>query len=606
MQTTVMPGIRALVALARIVGKRHGLEVVFDRQVKTAATDGKRVYLPVISNLGNEDHATLIEGLLDHEGGHCRHSDFDFLRTMKGSPLLFALQNVFEDVWMEREQARIYPGCARNIRKAMVVMMELGWFGPPKPDSQHPGSVVTNFILMGLRARWFNLDELDDAAEQHRQHAISILGEELVGKIWDVSLKVDSASSTSDAFDLASQIIELLTQAAAQAEENPQQEPEQEQQDEQSEDGGSSSSAAGQPDDVDQADEAAGAEAENAGGSDNASPSSDSSAGDEVGEGASLPSGQSVRTDVIRDVLDASAEEIGSTELADRILEALSDEEKAGATADSTDHADIETEFGEVPPRLGSAETHEADRLVEEISRPIEVRLGTQLESLLETRTDCTVTLKRAGRKLASSRIPGMRMGRLQAFVSREEGDGIDTVVAVLEDNSGSMKWDFTAEWSDDLAPRRITSAAAVAFSLSQVLDRHSIPFALYGFGSRFCAYKRFEQSWTKCKRHTLCDSLGGTHTDYAVMRVSDEILARPESRKLIVLVTDGAPARPLETVAAMTEARSLGIELAVVYIGEGEAEFNEMLKDAGYPVAAALSRDELSKAVFTAVKSAF
>ena len=134
----------ALAATASILGHKHGIEVVLDPRANTASTDGKRITLPVVTTLGNEDHVALIEGLVDHEAMHVRHTDFSVLQNGTFSPLVASLGNLIEDVWGEREQAVIYPGCARSIRKSMEVMIKLGWYRGPGDDPVLPSMLLTN------------------------------------------------------------------------------------------------------------------------------------------------------------------------------------------------------------------------------------------------------------------------------------------------------------------------------------------------------------------------------------------------------------------------------------------------------------------------------
>ena len=114
--------VRSLALLARMIGQKSGVEVVFDPRAQTASTDSKKVTLPVVRNIGSEDEAMLIVGLVDHESAHCRHTNFEMIPANQVEMIIW---NTIEDVWIEREQAKAYPGCFRNIVGSMEVMTKL-------------------------------------------------------------------------------------------------------------------------------------------------------------------------------------------------------------------------------------------------------------------------------------------------------------------------------------------------------------------------------------------------------------------------------------------------------------------------------------------------
>ena len=203
----------ALAALASIIGHKHGIRVTFDPSASTASTDGKNLTLPVVTTLGSEDHAALITGLVDHEAMHIRHTDFDVLRKGNFSPLVRSLGNLIEDVWGEREQAVIYPGCARSIKESMVVMIKLGWYRGPTDDPEQPSMLFTNWLLHALLARWYKLPELETMAVAYRQKADAVFGADLSNQIWTKTLEVDGVKTTEAGHNLAQSLADLLQSA---------------------------------------------------------------------------------------------------------------------------------------------------------------------------------------------------------------------------------------------------------------------------------------------------------------------------------------------------------------------------------------------------------
>jgi len=105
----------ALERLGRIIAGQYGLTVVF--QGSGASTDGKTIYLPSTNDLTDELMADM-NGFLDHEVAHCRFTDFGQLKKLmegRGKRFQKELLNGIEDVRIEREQVKDFPGCRLNL-----------------------------------------------------------------------------------------------------------------------------------------------------------------------------------------------------------------------------------------------------------------------------------------------------------------------------------------------------------------------------------------------------------------------------------------------------------------------------------------------------------
>ena len=206
---------RALTVLARIIGKKRGVNIVFRGGV-AASTDGKTIYLPALSDVATEEDAILLEGLLDHEAMHCRFTDFDFMalpeqqETFKKHPLMFPICNILEDVWGEREQAKVYPGCFQNIKKSVDVMINLGLYGGRVGQKNTAADALRGFVLHGLLGRLYENQKLMQFADSHKVNLISLVGQKLTDDIWALSMQVDVVKSTQEAIELAKKIFALI------------------------------------------------------------------------------------------------------------------------------------------------------------------------------------------------------------------------------------------------------------------------------------------------------------------------------------------------------------------------------------------------------------
>lgn len=206
---------RALSVLARIIGKKRGVNIVFRAGV-SASTDGKTIYLPALSDVATESDAILLEGLLDHEAMHCRFTDFEYMNhpdrqaAYKKHPLMFPIHNILEDVWGEREQARIYPGCFQNIKKSVDVMIGLGLYGGRVGLAKTAGDAMRGFILHALLGRLYDNPMLVAFGEDHKTNLIAHVGQKLTDEIWGLAVEVDRVTSTQQAFELAQKIFALI------------------------------------------------------------------------------------------------------------------------------------------------------------------------------------------------------------------------------------------------------------------------------------------------------------------------------------------------------------------------------------------------------------
>jgi hypothetical protein len=99
----------ALPILAKFLGRKLGVNVVFG--TTQAKTDGQTIYLP---DLPNDDITrVLANGYIDHEGAHIRYTDFTVPQLP--TPLGYSLQNLLEDIRIERALGQALPGCQKNL-----------------------------------------------------------------------------------------------------------------------------------------------------------------------------------------------------------------------------------------------------------------------------------------------------------------------------------------------------------------------------------------------------------------------------------------------------------------------------------------------------------
>lgn len=80
---------------------------------------GKTSYsisIPTVDVL-DKQHMRMVRGYLDHEAGHVRFTDFTLLESLRDDPAyVMSLINIAEDIYVEREMGKRYVGCEKNLR----------------------------------------------------------------------------------------------------------------------------------------------------------------------------------------------------------------------------------------------------------------------------------------------------------------------------------------------------------------------------------------------------------------------------------------------------------------------------------------------------------
>ena len=103
-----------------VFGRESKINVVF--RGNEAYTDGDTITVPSVDALADitDEQRDVMRGYIDHEAGHVRHTDFEYLnewaRKNKGNKLLTQTHNALEDIWLERRVMDDYPGATTNLR----------------------------------------------------------------------------------------------------------------------------------------------------------------------------------------------------------------------------------------------------------------------------------------------------------------------------------------------------------------------------------------------------------------------------------------------------------------------------------------------------------
>jgi len=149
--------------------KDLGVTVKFDRYAETACTNGKNITLPYVSQPCTKNKLDEMYGFIIHEcGHHLRPEAFAILKGAKPPAHLCALYNIVEDDGMERERALEWKGDAIGLSTMNSLLMqelEETWNKEgPMPDQPDPAPVASMTIGQLSRLVW----DKDNAANMER------------------------------------------------------------------------------------------------------------------------------------------------------------------------------------------------------------------------------------------------------------------------------------------------------------------------------------------------------------------------------------------------------------------------------------------------------
>lgn len=571
-----------------VFGRNTDLQVVF--QGEQACTNGSTVYLPAIDQRADmsDETAAVMRGYIDHEAGHVRHTNFRALNRFanKATPLERGIHNAIEDIWLEKRVRAEYPGAARNLKATTTAVNQQYLDEVPADD---PRNADPRFIS-GVAITWQGRrDYGGPTCEQCLERVPDDLRSQVEGWVADI----DKCKSTSDTIRLAKRVAGEIEAAVEEAKSKPESgdDAKAEQPDPDASDQSSQERSEDESDDTGQPDSVP------TEGDDEPDDGDDSAAGDEAddeaGEDGEHASGGSHDDDSDGEPSDEPADERGvgqeniepySPDTAKAVENILRNEGLTGAGAAyrpySTAHdkwhhrSDVAGKYAgrfdgdDVNYSFGA---HMQERYDRKRYQDIVACMGSavsnmrrKLERALLAKQKRDWDVGREHGRLDTKRLASAVAGRSNVFKLRDDRAEMDTAVSVLVDMSGSMKG------------QKASLATQAVIAIAEALDRPSIPFEVLGFnntsmflGASSRAFAEIEQDHRE-KRHDryvpldmyefkrfderLSQASGvlwqierlvdGSNSDgEAVLSAWRRLMARPESRRVMLVLSDGQPA---------------------------------------------------------------
>ena len=193
-------------------------------------------------------------------------------------------------------------------------------------------------------------------------------------------------------------------------------------------------------------------------------------------------------------------------------------------------------------------------------------RMRSRLLTLLQAETLQPRHYGSSGRKLVGKRLVRMALGDARIFTRRVETRALSTAVVILLDTSGSMFDDCAG----GLKLFEIANPAAYALHVAlKGLPGVVAASAAFATPSRHQPSVNILVDFAEAPKSNAFNIPpdGGTPTHDALWYARAALLQRPESRKIILLLTDGFPMNGEETLAATKRCEKDGIEIAALGI---------------------------------------
>lgn len=547
--------IHEMTKTSSIFGRKAGIQVTFEGE--GAFTDGKRINIPAIGldKKLTQAQVRAMRGYVDHEAGHIRHSDMPRIMEVydrwcnNGKEELKNIQNCLEDVWMETRVVDEYPGAWKNLKQCQELVKQKEFESFQGHEDKLEGLTPLSVCLAITSSKPMFWDDEDSWQRKMNGNLDDKMQE--YGHMW--AKQATEATCSEDLITLAKSIWKLL-------EEDPNMERSPEDFDPQS---GEGMEEGENSDEYKRGDKEAGM------GGTMGRP-----AKGQKGEGEGEEANGSIGEALTTDTGDGATGAIGGN---DGPL-------KGGYTVYSTKDDKVFKRGGAHKDEIVEASDHHTyDILKTRLKSNIMVMKNKLKRALMAKQQRSWLRGRRDG-KLDTKRLVRAYGGAENVYKVREDRSELDTAITVLVDLSGSM-YGSKAETTRDCA-----------VALAECFEGSSLKYKIVGFRNRRYArgegrgkfhryealdtviFKDYNMNLRSCRASVarLNEAVGGNNTDYDfIQQELAELKKRPESRKVLFVLSDGHPAHmsdssTSELVRHCNEAVKAGVKSGIECIGIG------------------------------------
>ena len=504
----------ALPIVAAAYGEKFGVKVLIQGQ--DAFTDGERIVIPT-ANPDDPHYQQIAWGYLAHEAAHIRHTNFEMVQKASSKPIRKALLNIIEDVRIENELAKDYPGTRRSISQVIEYMVDTQQMCVP--EQLEPASNLQAWLLFRLRCHFLGQKALTPLYQAVDERVRQLFPAAAMSRLSAMLTAVPSLVSTGEVLKLVDAIVAMLEEESRPP------------QDESDADGG---------DDIGQD-----ASNDSNNSSDSQTPEADSSAmGDAAETGDSDHSDQA---DNLRQALEASAAQFEPDTFA-QVAEVLSEQ--------------AEGHQGVTPLSLPQAEhAMLGDEAILTLSASESAQIRARLRGMVQSSQDNRNHAKRHGLRVATHRLAASQAGESRLFIQRQPRIAPNAAVHLLVDISGSMGKPIG---EGNRKYFHVANEAALALAMALEGIPGVVPAVSYfpGIHQEVSIALLPKQS---VRHRAACfdqKPRGCTPMAQAMWFAANSLLAQKQKRKLMIVLTDGDPDDWAATHDIVDRCRRSGFEL--------------------------------------------
>ncbi|KAB1179918.1 vWA domain-containing protein [Photobacterium damselae] len=532
-----------------------------------AYTNGSHINLP-LGDFNDPEYLDMLEGMLDHENGHCKHTNFGAWRAITDN-LTHGLSNLFEDLRIEKLVGDEYPGAKSNLENLVKIAIKRKMFDKPR-ITDTALSLVQKFFLYRGRTEILGQTSLNEYSKDVGpllQNALPNSYQDLC----DVLKEAANNKSSADAIATARKVIAILKQELQEQEDQQQDQPkdDSDSNDESSSNGNSDDSSNGESSSNDDSDDSSNGESSSNGDPDDNSMDESSSNGDSDdnsndesssngdsddnsngdnssnedsdessdGNDSSNDNGQrSPGQATIQDLKNAlnakPSDLIGDLHKA---IEKLMEEKAEEA------EKEFKSEYGRFArPKfaLESCKFSLFAGVPPWITRagPITQRMRQVLNSVVYAHNKTERSYERSGNTIAAGELWGVSAGNSRIFQNETRHRAPNAAFQILVDKSGSMTEEPMV--LANIAAYSIASAIEFIKGAECEVLYYPVP------GKRLEAVhiaKAFNEKMASCRNRSFnITSSKATPTAEALLTALSRIGVRKEPKKVIFLITDG------------------------------------------------------------------
>ena len=498
----------ALPIVAAAYGEKFGVKVLIQGQ--DAFTDGERIVIPT-ANPDDPHYQQIAWGYLAHEAAHIRHTNFDMVQKASSKPIRKALLNIIEDVRIENELAKDYPGTRRSISQVIEYMVDTQQMCVP--EQLEPASNLQAWLLFRLRCHFLGQKALTPLYQAVDERVRQLFPAAAMSRLSAMLTAVPSLASTGEVLKLVDAIVAMLEEESRPP------------QDESDADSGN---------DI-------GQDASN-----DSNNSSDSQTL-ETDSSATGYSDNSDQADNLRQALEASAAQFEPDTFA-QVAEVLSEQ--------------AEGHQGVTPLSLPQAEQAMlGDEAILTLSASESAQIRARLRGMVQSSQDNRNHAKRHGLRVATHRLAASQAGESRLFIQRQPRIAPNAAVHLLVDISGSMGKPIG---EGNRKYFHVANEAALALAMALEGIPGVVPAVSYfpGIHQEVSIALLPKQS---VRHRAACfdqKPRGCTPMAQAMWFAANSLLAQKQKRKLMIVLTDGDPDDWAATHDIVDRCRRSGFEL--------------------------------------------